>query len=332
MKYFIAPLLFIFLCSCGTKTSELPEYYKHVDQTLCVVDNLGNVINGWKTLGFDQVILFDEVDVKLLKSNQSLKVKMALTNLGGANVVWIQPLEGESVFSQFHLSYGDGAMSLVHRVESPGNLRKELKRLRSLDLNVLEEVEILTGKGSLHYFIMDSRKQGKYNLGFVTGVEDQKIWQELSPANSHNLKINQYAFAIRQAEPVSEYWQKIGLPEFQINHPVLGNKHYYGKTVDHDLIQGWQRHGSVAYEWCIPVSTPIVYDDHIGRHGEGIHHLAFSTEDMDKVLDDYGSKSFLVSMGGTWGEEGKPGSGRYEYIDMEQAGGLTIELLWNFKE
>lgn len=332
MKYLIVPLLFICLCSCGRKTSKLPEYYKHVDQVLCVVDNLGNVINAWKTLGFEQVILFDEVDVKQLKSGRNLKVKMALTNLGGSNLVWIQPMEGESVFSQFHLSNGDGAMSLIHRIENPGALQKELKRLKKCDLSVLEEVEIAACKVNFHYFIMDSREQGKYNLGFVAGVDDQKIWQELVPANLHNLKINQYAFAIRQPEPVSEYWQKIGLPEFQINHPVLGNKHYFGTTVDHDLIQGWQRHGSVAYEWCIPVTTPIVYDDHIKRHGEGIHHLAFSTEDMDKVLDDFKSKSFLVSMGGTWGEEGKPGSGRYEYIDMEKAGGLTIELLWNFKE
>jgi hypothetical protein len=101
--------------------------------------------------------------------------------------------------------------------------------------------------------------------------------------------------------------------------------------VDHDLIQGWQKHGDIAYEWCIPVSTPIVYDDHIKKHGEGIHHLAYAVKDMDKVLNDYRSKGYVVSMGGTWGEEGKPGSGRYEYIDLEDAGGVTMELLWSFE-
>jgi hypothetical protein len=52
-------------------------------------------------------------------------------------------------------------------------------------------------------------------------------------------------------------------------------------------------------------------------------------EDMDKVLEDYKSKGYVVSMGGTWGEEGKPGSGRYEYIDLADAGGVTMELLWS---
>jgi len=51
---------------------------------------------------------------------------------------------------------------------------------------------------------------------------------------------------------------------------------------------------------------------------------------MDAVLKDYTEKGFSVSMGGTWGETGKSGSGRYEYIDMENGGGVTVELLWSY--
>jgi hypothetical protein len=99
--------------------------------------------------------------------------------------------------------------------------------------------------------------------------------------------------------------------------------------VDHKLVQGWQRHGTVAYEWCIPVKLPIVYEDHIIKHGEGIHHLAFTVDNMDKVLEDFRSKGYIVSMGGTWGESYKQDFGRYEYVDLENAGGVTMELLWN---
>ena len=53
---------------------------------------------------------------------------------------------------------------------------------------------------------------------------------------------------------------------------------------------------------------------------------------MDAVLQDYTARNYTNTMGGTWGEEGKPGSGRYEYIGLEQAGGLTVELLWNYIE
>ena len=53
---------------------------------------------------------------------------------------------------------------------------------------------------------------------------------------------------------------------------------------------------------------------------------------MEKVIRDYESKDYIVSMAGTWGEKGKPGSGIYTYTDLESKGGLTIELLWNYKE
>jgi len=296
---------------------------------LWVIDDLDNVIANWGKLGFTQVIMLDTVVAKLKKTGKTVKIRMAKANLGGSNITWIQPLGKESVFSEFHNSYGDGAMSLVHRMKSKEALQGELNRLSGIGLNIKEEINILTNKGNLYYVLMDTRDEGKYYLGYTYGDEDLKMKQELSFDNLHNMKINQYAFAIRNAESVSEYWHKVGLPEFQINYPELGNMHYYGEMVDSKLIQGWQRHGTVAFEWCIPVKLPIVYEDHINKHGEGIHHLAFTVEDINKVLEDFRSKGYVVSMGGTWGESGKPGSGRYEYIDLENAGGLTLELLWN---
>ena len=37
-------------------------------------------------------------------------------------------------------------------------------------------------------------------------------------------------------------------------------------------------------------------------------------------------------MSGGWGEEGKPGSGKFAYVDTEEFGGESIELLWSYKE
>jgi hypothetical protein len=36
-------------------------------------------------------------------------------------------------------------------------------------------------------------------------------------------------------------------------------------------------------------------------------------------------------MGGSWGDAGKPGSGRFAYVDAQGAGGIDIELLWNYR-
>lgn len=332
MRQIIVFLSIWTLVSCTNDSGGLPESYKEVDQVIWVVSDLEGTISGYEKLGFTQVMNLGVSVVENGASKGDATVRLARANLAGALVNWIEPLDGNSVFHQFHRTHGDGAMSLVHRFPEGKSLKREVDRLESLGVAVLDEITLLTEKGALQFVLMDTQAEGKFILGFTKGTDPMNIRETLSMDNRHGMKLDQYAFAIRDPEPVSRYWSSLGLPEFQINHPELGETRYYGEIVDHQLIQGWQRHGSIAYEWCIPVKPPIVYEDHIQKHGEGIHHLAFSVPDMDLVLDDYRSRGFQVSMGGTWGEKGKPGSGRYEYIDLEKAGGLTMELLWNYQD
>jgi len=322
----------VFLLSCSNKSIPVPGHFTYVDQILWVVSDLNNVKSHWERLGFTQMIELDIAQVDMKISRKRIKIRLAKANLGGAHVNWIQPLDKTTLFADFQRKHGDGAMSIVHRLSGMTEIAKEVDRLANLGVAILEEIEITTGHGVLHYVLMDTRAEGKYILGYTYGEADLEIAKSLLPDNRHAIKLSQYAFAIRDADKVSDYWYKLGQPAFQISHPELGNPHYYGKPVDHELIQGWQKHGSIDYEWCIPVKPPIVYEDHIKKHGEGIHHLAFSVADMDKVLEDFTSLGYVNSMGGTWGEKGKPGSGWYEYIDMEDAGGVTLELLWSFQE
>lgn len=333
MRKLLPVIILITLYSCADKPAEVPGHFKHVDQVLWVNNDLNNTMAHWKNLGFNQIIDLDTVNAVLNKTGNTVMLKIAKANLGGANITWIQPLGGGSVFDEFLSAYGNGAMSLVYRMDSEKALQDELKRLADLGLEVKEKISIETTGGNMNYILMDTWAQGKFYLGYTWTDESSKLVKELISANLHNMQLNQYAFAIRNesVRSVSDFWHNIGFPEFEMNQPELGNKHYFGHEVDHGLMQGWQRHGDIAFEWCIPLSTPIVYDDHIKKHGEGIHHLAYAVTDMDKVLNDYKAKGYIVSMGGTWGEEGKPGSGRYEYIDLEDAGGVTMELLWSFE-
>jgi len=332
MKKMIFLLSILPLLMGADRASVLPTCYQEVDQVIWVVSDLDQTIKAYEDLGFMQSKDLGSVQVVTGSSGQKENVRMAMANLGGANVCWIQALDKESLFHDFQKVHGDAAMSLVHRFSTRNELKEEIGRLHQLGVEVMEKLTIHAPDGDLYYVLMETQEEGKYILGFTYGEEGLSTRSSLSADNRNHMKLNQYAFAIRDPEPVSAFWKKLGLPELQISYPELGKPMYYGKPADHELYQGWQRHGSIAYEWCIPVKPPIVYEDHIKKHGEGIHHLAFSVSDMDQVLDDYTSRGFVVSMGGTWGEEGKPGSGRYEYIDLEEGGGLTMELLWNYSE
>jgi catechol 2,3-dioxygenase-like lactoylglutathione lyase family enzyme len=323
-------LLAIFVSQ--VRSEGVPECYKHVDQMFWVVSDMDRTIESYKKLGFNQFADLEIVYIESEKSKSLSTARLVRANLGGARVNWIQPMTGSSIFHEFYKKHGEGAISLVHRFPAKKEMKKELKRLSDLGVAVTEKMTITAGAAEMEYVFLSTSEKGKYTLGFVYENQGRETFEDLLEENRNGLKLNQYAFAILDPDPVSDFWKNLGLPELEIRHPELGDPMYYGEPADHELIQGWQRHGTVAYEWCIPVKPPIVYADHIKLHGEGIHHLAFSVADMDQVLDDYTARDFVVSMGGTWGEKGRPGSGRYEYIDLEKAGGLTMELLWNYKE
>ncbi|MFO7934537.1 MAG: DUF5107 domain-containing protein, partial [Bacteroidales bacterium] len=331
MKKLLIILVMPALFSSGEASGRIPDCYTHVDQVLWVVSDLERTMDQYRQLGFNQIGEIRTVVMESGSQGNRINLRLARANLGGALVNWIEPQEGISVFHDFHASYGDGAMALVHRFHGRNALNREVERLEELGIDRLEEIRMTGDEIDLQFVLMETAEKGKYTLGFTWGEKGSTNPMNPGMNNRHSMKINQYAFAIRDPGPVSEFWERTGLPPLEINHPELGKTKYYGEPVDHQLIQGWQRHGTVAYEWCIPVKPPIVYEDHIRKHGEGIHHLAFTVEDMDRVLEDYRSRGFVVSMGGTWGEEGKPGSGRYEYIDLEEAGGVTMELLWNYQ-
>ena len=87
----------------------------------------------------------------------------------------------------------------------------------------------------------------------------------------------------------------------------------------------------VPFEWIEPLKGPNVYDDHIAKHGEGFHHIAFDVPDMDQAIAHWNALGFPESMCGGWGVKDAPGSGRFAYHDLIPAGGIDIELLWNYR-
>ena len=131
MKHLMIMLLSVLLAGCSSITKEVPAHLKKVDQVLWITDDLDNVIEHWQDLGFSQIKKLDTLEARLARSNETIRLRLALANLGGAHIAWIQPLDDHSVFAGFLKSYGNGAMSLVHRLGNNGQLQKELDRLSS---------------------------------------------------------------------------------------------------------------------------------------------------------------------------------------------------------
>ena len=133
--------------------AQVLEHFKEVDQVLWIVEDLESVKSGWKELGFDQTKDLGTVKADFEIHNKSADVKIAITNLGGANVVWIQPLGDGTIFNEFQRNYRDGAMSLVHRIPELSNMESEIKRLEAIRVEILERFTIKTTEGEFKYVL-----------------------------------------------------------------------------------------------------------------------------------------------------------------------------------
>ena len=239
--------------------------------------------------------------------------------------VLVQPVGANGPFAEFLSKHEAGVLSLVHSFPDDQSMRAEQKRLQAAGARVLLEGTVTQRDAAIPFVLFDTLEQGKYSLG-LTVIPDAPV-----PAGAQTRRVTQFAFVARDLEAVSRYWEKFGLPAFTYSHPDMSELVYRGKPGVFDMRLGWQRHGKVVYEWIEPQRGPSTYEEHLKKHGEGLHHIAFNVDDMDAAIREWEGFGFPLGMGGAWGDKGKAGSGRFAYQDLDEACGIDVELLWNFK-
>ena len=319
------------LAVAAPSRAELPEMYRRVASVHWVVKDLGQVQAGWGKLGFPALQDLGEMTVtgSLRGQPGSSRFRIAQARLAGAEVVWIQPVEGESAFAEHLARHGEGVVSLNYAAPSREALEAEVSRLTGLGVSVLQRAEVVTPAGRLSVVHMDTAAEGKYVLGLVHGDAPRPTPE--APPPPFPAKLSQYALVVRSLEKVSAYWQRLGFPAMEITHGPLSDLVYRGRPGRFDQRLGWHRHGAITWEWIEPLAGPTVYEDFLKEHGEGFHHFGLDVPDIDAASAAWEALGVKIVQSGAWGDKGKPGSGRFAYAATDAFGGVTTEFLWSFR-
>ena len=331
MKVGALVLSLLLLIGISPVFGQVPACYHHVDSVDWVVPSLEGVLDGWRKLGLavedlgPQTIQAQDANGRAI----SIDVKLARGNLAGFQIVWIQPVSSDNIYTDFLKRRGAGVLSLNYRLDSPEGLDREASRMADLGAATLQKASLEIAGSTRTTVYLDTTAGGRAGLALVE-YSSQVAPLACSPPIS--LRPSQYAFIVRDLKPVSAYWEKLGFGEIDVTHGALGDRIYRGRPGVFDQKLGWQRHSDIAYEWIEPLKGPTVYYDALDTHGEGFHHFGFDVDDMDQAVDFFEKKGLKVSQSGSWGDKGKPGSGRFAYIDTDAIGGVTVELLWNYHE
>lgn len=306
-------------------SAELPGFYGQVDRIIFVVPSVDKAVAEWKGSGVVEVSGTRSADFEAEYQGKygASSVRFAAGRFGDIVANWLEPVSGSNAFADFLKTHGPGVFAVMHQVGSLAEMNAEVTRMKGLGVGVVQRGPM--GDDDSSYVLFDTRGEGKYTLGIY--------WmpQRSGPAPESARKVTQFAFIVRNEGPVAKYWSRLGWPVMSVTHPKLHGLEYKGKPGDFRARLGWMRHGKVAYEWIVPEKGPSTWHDHLERHGEGVHHLAFNVEDMDRAIAEWKQGGYAYAMGGAWGEPGKRGYGRFAYMDTQAAGGIDVELLWSLK-
>ena len=69
---------------------------------------------------------------------------------------------------------------------------------------------------------------------------------------------------------------------------------------------------------------PSAWNEFLNVYGEGIHHLGWKTDDVNKARQKFRAKGYEEIQAGSWGE------GEYHYFDTSKSLGFVIEMLKSY--
>jgi len=309
----------------GSCHAQLPEYYQSINRVTWLTPNIDAILPTWIALGMTDIHKYGKIKAVGTDHGKpaTIYIGQVTGRLGNLTVNFLQPAEGQlNSYNDFLEKHKDGIFAVVHEVPTKEAMDKEIQRMAGLGVSVLQQVTLEIEGTPVTYTYFDTEPQGKYVLGLV-------YWPGGAPQPLEQKTVSHLAVVVRDAAAVSEFWQKVGLPGFTLAHATpRDDSRYRGKPLALAFEVGFQRMGSISYEWIQPPSTPAnIYEDFLKRHGEGIQHIGMPVDDLSKATADYEKLGFPVWQAGAWGDIGKPNSGQYHYMDTDKIGGVSAELI-----
>jgi methylmalonyl-CoA/ethylmalonyl-CoA epimerase len=143
--------------------------------------------------------------------------------------------------------------------------------------------------------------------------------------NFGSTTLAQVAIVVHNIEEAAQRYADIfGLPvpEPIVTGPGLeNNQTYRGAPSDARAKLAFFSVGQVQIELIEPLGGESTWQEVLDRKGEGVHHIAFWVEGMQKSVD------FLKTKGIPMVQRGDMGEGQYAYFDSEPQLGVMMELL-----
>ncbi len=145
-----------------------------------------------------------------------------------------------------------------------------------------------------------------------------------------NKKMAQVAIVVRDIEKSAAAYARLfntEVPEISITEEPSDKPTLYdGKHTNAQARLAFFNLENIQIELIQPVGKPSTWNDFLEQHGEGIHHIAFWVEGMQKHVNLFKENGMPEVQSGGWD------GGEYSYIDASDNLGIVVELLENYNK
>jgi catechol 2,3-dioxygenase-like lactoylglutathione lyase family enzyme len=137
----------------------------------------------------------------------------------------------------------------------------------------------------------------------------------------------QIGLVVRDIErSIEAYSQIFGMPKPPVvvtDEPDVARATFRGEPTQAQAKLAFFNMGQIDIELIEPLGGPSTWQEVLDEKGEGIHHIAFTVKDTDRVV------AFLEGKGLDVIQQGHYTGGMYTYVDSTPALGVILELLEN---
>lgn len=138
-------------------------------------------------------------------------------------------------------------------------------------------------------------------------------------------KVDHVGAVVRDLDKAVEYYHSLGIKPFEPSKLTVVERELRGKPIDVDKIKAkisFARIGSIRLELIQPIKGKSPWKEFLESKGEGVHHLGFLVDDIDKETAKLVEKGFVV----VYRARFLKGGGAV-YFDTGKIGGVLLELV-----
>ena len=136
-------------------------------------------------------------------------------------------------------------------------------------------------------------------------------------------KFHHVGVLVADLDEAIKYYQSLGIGPFvSVKGSTIVDRMVYGKPApDVKNRASLGQLGPIKIDLTQPVSGKSIQREFLEKHGEGINHIAFQVDDLEKETAKLVERGFKVVSSAKF-----VGGGGFAYFDTDKVGGVQIEL------